>query len=90
MHFLKNMPSTLQRRKLAVSSSSHRRYWVKSLEAIHQDLFAAVDRWIWKDSLIWNIGANLGVFAFAAAVHAGAGGYIHAFAMDSHQPKDTD
>jgi len=76
------MPSGLQGRKLAVCARSHRRYWIKSLEAIHQDLFAAVDRWVRKDSIIWDIGANIGVFAFAAAVRAGAGGYVYAFEAD--------
>ena len=82
MHFLKRMPSSLQRRKVIVSSKSYRRYWAKSLEAIHHDLFAAVERWVCKDSVIWDIGAHLGIFAFAAAVRAGARGHVYAFEAD--------
>jgi hypothetical protein len=76
MLFFKRMPSSLQRRKVSVSSRNHRRYWVKSPEAIHHDLIAAVDRWVCKDSLIWDISANLGMLAFAAA------GHVYAFEAD--------
>jgi len=82
MHFLKRMPSSFQRRKVVISPRSYRRYWVNSLEAIHYDIFAAVQRWVCKDSVIWDIGANLGIFAFAAAVRAGAGGHVYAFEAD--------
>jgi FkbM family methyltransferase len=67
---------------VAVSSRSYRRYWVDSLEAIHHDIFAAVERWVCKDSVVWDIGANLGIFAFAAAVRAGAAGHVYAFDAD--------
>jgi FkbM family methyltransferase len=82
MNFLKRMPSSFQRRKVTVSSKSHRRYWAKSLEAIHNDIFTAVERWVCKDSVIWDVGANLGIFAFAAAVRAGPGGFVYAFEPD--------
>jgi FkbM family methyltransferase len=82
MHFCKRMPSSLERRKVVVSSRSYRRYWINSLEAIHCDIFAAVELWVHKNSVIWDIGANLGVFAFSAAVRAGVGGYVYAFEPD--------
>jgi FkbM family methyltransferase len=82
MHLVKRMPPVFQRRRVVVSARTYRRYWINSLETIHQDLFAAVERWVIKDSVVWDIGANLGIFAFAAAVRAGTGGHVYAFEPD--------
>ena len=65
-----------------ISTRSYRRYWLKSLEEIHADLFAAVARWVPQDAVVWDIGANLGVFAFAAALRIGRGGHVYAFEAD--------
>jgi FkbM family methyltransferase len=79
MHFWKRMPPEFYRRKIFVSTKSHRRYWTKSLATIHPDIFSAVNQWVKKGAVVWDIGANLGVFTFSAAIRAGVGGRVYAF-----------
>lgn len=73
------LPKTFGHRRIVVGPRSIRHYWIKSLSEIHRDLFAAVDLWVGKDALVWDVGANLGVFGLAAAVRAGLTGKVYCF-----------
>jgi FkbM family methyltransferase len=45
-------------------------------------VFAAVRTWVKKGAVIYDIGANVGVFAFPAAICAGTEGKVYAFEAD--------
>ena len=69
-------------RPLAVSTNAYRRYWTRSLGHIHGDMLAATERWVNSGAVVWDIGANMGVFAFASAIRAGTAGRVYAFEAD--------
>jgi FkbM family methyltransferase len=48
------------------------------IEEVHQRF---INRWVKLDSIVWDIGANLGLFAFAAAQRA-RDGFIYGFEPD--------
>lgn len=64
------------------SLRAYRRYWTHSLASVHADVFAAVQRWIHPGDTVWDIGANVGVFALAAASVAGPRGRVVAVEAD--------
>ena len=82
MYLWKRMPPRFLRRRVAVTTKSFRRYWFNSLEQVHAGLFAAAHRWVSKNAVVWDVGANLGMFSFAAAIRAGKGGHVYAFEPD--------
>jgi FkbM family methyltransferase len=80
--FPKRMPASMGGDRLWVTPRSYRRYLTHSLEAIHGDVFAAVRRWIRPGDVVWDAGANVGVFALAAASMAGQAGRVLALEAD--------
>ena len=69
-------------RTLLVSTHAYRRYLFRSLGNIHGEMLAAIERWVNGGAIVWDIGANMGVFAFAAAIRAGTIGQVYAFEAD--------
>jgi len=69
-------------RTMWVSTRSYRRYFYRSLGYVHADLLEAVKRWVKPGSVVWDIGANMGVFSFGAAQFAGPTGSVFAFEAD--------
>jgi len=45
-------------------------------------LFDIADRFVFEGSMVWDVGANVGVFAFAAAHRAGQAGHVIAIEAD--------
>jgi len=64
---------------MLVSTGSYRRYFYRSLGQIHGDLLTAIEHYVKPGAVVYDVGANMGVFAFAAALSAGAAGKIYAF-----------
>jgi FkbM family methyltransferase len=80
--FTKALPESLGGDRLWVTPKSYRRYWTHRLEQIHGDVFAAVQRWVQPGDVVWDVGANVGVFALPAARMAGPTGRVIAFEAD--------
>jgi FkbM family methyltransferase len=80
--FPKHLPTALGSERLWITPRAYRRYWTHSLEAIHGDVLAAVARWVRSGDTVWDVGANVGVFAVAAAAAAGPTGGVVAFEAD--------
>jgi FkbM family methyltransferase len=82
LSFPKRLPNRLRNRKVIVSTRAYRRYWTHSLDAIHSDIFKAIGDWVRRNDVVWDIGANCGVFTFAAAIQAGISGKVIAIEAD--------
>ncbi|MEM7316406.1 MAG: FkbM family methyltransferase [Planctomycetota bacterium] len=78
----KRLPTSFERRRVLVSPRAYRRYWLRSLSNIHDDILSAVLDWVLPGAVVWDVGANCGVFTCAAAVTAGDRGKVFAFEAD--------
>lgn len=61
--------------RLFVSPESALRFWRFDLQRSFPDLFAVVDEFVKPGHSVWDVGANMGVFLFAAAHRAGPQGF---------------
>jgi FkbM family methyltransferase len=56
----------------------------KSLTAGHwDDLYDFAENYVHANAVVWDVGANMGIFTFAAAYRAGAGGKVFALEPDA-------
>jgi FkbM family methyltransferase len=78
MNIRKQLPH-FSKRPLLVSAHAYRRYWTRSLGYIHSDMSVAIDLYVKPGAIVWDIGANMGVFAFLSALRAGSTGRVYAF-----------
>jgi len=69
-------------RTMWVSTRSYRRYFYRSLGYLHADLLEAAERWVKPGAVVWDSGANMGVFAFGAAHFADQAAGVYAFEAD--------
>lgn len=67
---------------IIVSPSGGLRFLFKSLDKSDPQLVSLVSRYVRPGSVVWDVGANLGLFAFPAAAIAGPQGHVVAFEPD--------
>jgi FkbM family methyltransferase len=80
----RRLPSAFGRAPLYVAPSiGGLRYWRRNTATIDPILLRTAERLIEPGSKVWDIGANLGLFTFAAAVRAGKNGYVLAVEPDA-------
>lgn len=65
-----------------VSPDSQLKYLRPGIEAFDAELLQAAITLVHKDAVVWDVGANVGVFSFAAASLAGAQGAVLAIEAD--------
>ncbi len=63
----RRLPSEFGRVPIIVSPESSLRYWRRDLGTVDPSLLAMVRELVRSDMTVWDIGANVGLFAFAAA-----------------------
>jgi FkbM family methyltransferase len=68
---------------ITVSPSAGLRYLVKPLSRVDPLLVAQARDFVKQGDVIWDAGANIGLFAFCAAAFAGQAGRVIAFEPDS-------
>jgi FkbM family methyltransferase len=81
VYFQRTFKTTAGPFRAYVSPSSRLKYLDPRrlhIEDTHQRF---IDRWVKPDSIVWDFGANLGLFAFAAALRARAG-HVYGFEPD--------
>lgn len=69
-------------RMIWVTPDSMLKLWRRNLESVDPGLFSWVDRYVEPGMTVWDIGANVGLFTFAAAGKAGPHGRVLAVEAD--------
>jgi len=78
----RKLPQSFNSAPIYVSPSAGLSYLCKSFEKIDQDLLRFCKNHIKPDKVVWDIGANIGLFSVAAANVVGAEGKVFAFEPD--------
>jgi hypothetical protein len=77
--YRRKLPAQFGRAILYASPSAGLAYLFKSVSDIDPPLLKLVDELVKPQDVIWDIGANLGLFTLCAAVRSGEGGAVFAF-----------
>jgi FkbM family methyltransferase len=75
----RRLPSDLGGGKLFVSPGSSLSFWKRGLSS---DLFDFAREFVKPGAVVWDVGANVGLFAFAASSRAGSTGSVVAVEAD--------
>jgi len=79
----RRLPERFGGSSIFVSPGSALRYWRRDLNRVDPALLAAVDELVSTGDTVWDVGANCGLFAFAAARRAGENGRVLAIEPDA-------
>jgi len=79
----RHLPEEFGRAPIHVSPSAGLGYLFRSLRAVDPLLLSLANEFVKPGAVVWDVGANVGLFAFAAANRAGAGGLIVSMEPDA-------
>lgn len=79
----RRLPEPFPRLPFYVSSEGGLRYWRPSLRDVDPPLLRTAIRCVRPGSVVWDVGANVGLFAVAAAGLAGPEGLVVAMEPDT-------
>ncbi|MBK8095019.1 MAG: FkbM family methyltransferase [Verrucomicrobiaceae bacterium] len=80
--FRKTLPAEFGSERLYVTSRSDIRLLVPGWKETAGDLFRVVNRYVSPGDTVWDIGSNLGILAFCAALKSGAQGLVYSLEAD--------
>ena len=80
----RRLPEPFRDVRIRVSSEAGLRYLKPSLRHVDPSLLGLVDEFVKPGAVVWDIGANVGLFAFAAAHRAGREGRVIAVDPDAY------
>lgn len=81
--FRRSLPRGVGGAQIFVSGSAGLKYLFKPMEAVDPVLCRLAGEFVHQGDVIWDIGANIGLFSFAAAHLAGEAGKVYAFDADT-------
>jgi FkbM family methyltransferase len=81
--FTRRLPDEFGRSPIFVTPSAGLKYLFKDISRIDPPLFRSVRELVRPGDVVWDIGANVGLFSFAAASRAGQNGAVFAFEADT-------
>ena len=79
----RHLPQDFGSVPILVTPSAGLRYLSRSMDAVDPVLLRLVKELVEAESVVWDIGANVGLFAFAAASLAGPRGQVVAMEPDA-------
>jgi FkbM family methyltransferase len=79
----RRLPADFLRASIHVSPSAGLRYLYRSMDNVDSVLLGLVREFVKAGSVVWDVGANIGLFSFAAASLAGPEGHIIALEPDA-------
>src|SRR5437016_1521015 len=78
----RRLPRDLGGRSLYVSPDAALRFWLPGGEHMDPLLFKLARQFVKPGTIVWDVGANVGLFSFAAAALAGEAGSVLAIEPD--------
>jgi len=81
--FRRRLPSPFSGGRMYVSSEGGLRYLRGSMAKVDPALLRLASEFVKPGDVVWDIGANLGLFSFAASMAAGPGGQVLAVEADT-------
>lgn len=79
----RRLPKPFEAAKLYLSSEAGLRYLRRDLSGVDPGLLRQVEELVERDSVVWDIGGNIGLFSIASAHRAGAHGLVVAVEADA-------
>lgn len=80
--YRRRLPRIFSSASIYVTPSAGLKYLFRSMSRVDPHLLRNVLELVRPNDIVWDIGANVGLFAFAAAAHAGRDGSVFAFEPD--------
>ena len=81
--FVRHLPAAFRGVPVVVSPSAGLKFLATPMDKIDPQLFAFVREFVKPGSVIWDVGANVGLLSVAAAGIAGKSGAVYAFEPDT-------
>jgi len=79
----RRLPPSFGRVPLFVSTEGGLRYLRPALRKVDLELLEMADELVAPGNVVWDVGANVGLFTFAAAARAGPSGNVYAIEADT-------
>lgn len=80
--FKKRLPHGFGKGQIRVTSRSDIRLLLPGFRGVGADLFTVSNKYIRAGDCVWDLGSNLGIFAFSAAAKAGPSGMVFSLEAD--------
>lgn len=81
--FRKTLPADFGSEKIYVSSLADIRVLMPGMKHSSGDLFDVVRRYVSPGDVVWDVGSNLGILTFSAAMRVGTGGQVYSIEADT-------
>lgn len=80
--FRRALPTQVGGASIYVSGSAGLKYLFRPMKSIDPDLCELAREYVTRGHVVWDVGANVGLFSFASAHLAGTAGKVFAFEPD--------